>query len=116
MEEISRGLSSNVVLKGESATRLGKIARVFIQADLENLQGWRWHNLFGQPVAVFDCPHSEEGSRCIQVLLFLFTPVVSHPFAMHHCEKPSSISLMTDLLVGAGRLLLSLLEALSSPG
>lgn len=41
--------------------------------------------------------------------------LLSHPLAVHHCEKPSSISLMTDIFVGTGKLLLSLLEAFSSP-
>jgi len=64
---------------------------------------------------VLDCSHREKGSPYIQSLLFQLMPVVSHPLATHSCEKPSSIFLMTDL-VGTGRLLLTLLEALSSPG
>lgn len=42
--------------------------------------------------------------------------LLCHPFAVHHCEKPSSIFLMTDILIGTGRLLSSLLEAFPSPG
>lgn len=47
---------------------------------------------------------------------FQFMPVVSHPLAMLRCVKPSSIFSMTDLLIGTGKLLLSLVEDLSSPG
>lgn len=78
--------------------RLDQVAQSFIQPHLENLQGWRWQNLFGQPIAAFDCLHIEKGFPCTQLLLFQFMLIVSHPLPMHHCEKLSSIFLMTDLL------------------
>lgn len=76
--------------------RSDQIAQGFSWLNLENLQGWRQHNLFGQLVPMLDCPNVEFFSPYTQsetLLVFQFMSTVFCPPAGHHCEKPESVLL-----------------------
>lgn len=45
-------------LEGAYGNQREQIAQGHAQLDAKYLQGWRLHNLFGQPTPVFDHPHS----------------------------------------------------------
>ena len=61
-------------------------------SDIENLQGWRLHNLSEQSVPPLYFSHGEKVSPYMQSenLLFHFMPVFSHSPTMLHYEKPGS--------------------------
>lgn len=69
--------------------RLDQVSQRLIQSDLENLQGWRLHHVFRQPLPGLD---GEEVSLQVEPLLFQLMPMVSNS-VMHHCEKSESIFL-----------------------
>jgi len=52
----------------------------------EYLQGWRLHNLSGQPVPGLGHPHSEETFPDVQMEppVFQFVPIASCPVTGHH--------------------------------
>lgn len=50
---------SNRIIQAGSA----KVAQGFIHSGLENLQGWRLHNLSVQPISVFNCPQDEKQKK-----------------------------------------------------
>lgn len=43
-----------------------QVAQGFIHSHLENIWGWRWHNLSGQPAPLPDCPRGEDDLPYIQ--------------------------------------------------
>lgn len=54
------------MLKAGSTMGSHRLAQSFIQLGLKNLQGWRLHNLLGQPFPTLDCLHGEKTSPYIQ--------------------------------------------------
>lgn len=72
-------------------------AQGFVQLDLENLPGQRLHSPSGQSLLLQCCLHREKVSPYIQSeYLIQSLPVGSCCPAVHHCEQPSSISLVTE--------------------
>lgn len=62
-----------------------------MQLSLEKPQGWRLHNLSGQPVAVPDCPHGKKFLLISSRLLMM---------------RRASLGHLDNFPVGAGGLLL----------
>lgn len=76
-----------------------KLTQGFIQSGLENLQGWRLHNLCGLHDPLPDCPLRKKSlfytqSNCLMFQLMLVAP---SPPTMHGCEEPGSISSVAPL-------------------
>jgi len=65
------------------------------------LQGWRLHNLSGQPVPVLSHPHSEKVFPDVQrePSVFQFVPIASCPVTRHHRKEPGSIPFLSPLQV-----------------
>ena len=57
----------------------------------EYLQGWRLHNLPGQPVPVLGHPHSEKAFPDVhrEPLVFQFVPIACWPVTGHHLAQSS---------------------------
>ena len=96
------------------------VAQGLTQLELENLWGWRWHNLTGQPLPLLYCPCGEKGSPHIQSqpLLLQFLSIVSHPCSMYLCEEPGSLFPIPSPQAGQllwGPLKPSLLQADQAP-
>ena len=62
------------------------VAQEHVQMAFEHLQGWRLHNLSGQPVPVLGHPHSEKVFPDAQrePPVFQCVPIVSGPVTGHH--------------------------------
>lgn len=57
LSETSGGLWCSILLSAGSVVRSDQVAQVFPHSAVENLQGWRPHNLSGHPVPVFYPPY-----------------------------------------------------------
>lgn len=55
----NRETSQNHRVTEPSKHHQPRLLRAFIQMDLENHQGWRWHNLSLQPIPGINYPHDE---------------------------------------------------------
>ena len=91
VRRVSGGLQFNLLLRAGPAMRSAWAAHAFIQVCLENLQGWRLHNLSEQPLP--DCPHGEKDLPHTQseLLFFQLMTAVCHPSAMHCCTEAGSV-------------------------
>lgn len=74
-----------------------QVAQGFIHWGLENLQGWRWYSVSGQPVPLLECekilPHIQS-----ELLLFQFMPIIS---SSHHASPwRTCLSLFDNHSVG----------------
>jgi len=67
-----------------------------VQVAFQYLQGWRLHNLSGQPVPGLSHPHSEKAFPDVQTEppVFQFVLTASGPGTGHHWKEPGSIFLI----------------------
>jgi len=64
-----------------------------VQKSLEYFQGWRLHNLSGQPVMVFSHSHNKKVFTHTQMEppVFQFVSIYSGAVTGHHCQEPDTI-------------------------
>ena len=80
---------------------LEPVAQECDQMASEHLQGWRPHNLLGQPVPALSQPYSEKVFPHVQrePPVFQFVPIASGPVTAYHWKEPGSIFFATSLQV-----------------
>jgi len=72
---------------------LEPVAQDHVQTAFEYLQGWRLHNLSGQPVPQPRHPHSEKVFPDVQTepSAFQLLPIASGPVPRHDQDEPGSV-------------------------
>ena len=62
------------------------VAQDYVQMAVEYLQGWRLHNLSGQPIALLSYPHSEKVFPDVHMgpLVFQCVRIASCSVTGHH--------------------------------
>jgi len=80
---------------------LKPVAQDHVQMAFEYLQGWRLHNISGQPVPVLGHPHSEKVFPDVQRQppVFQFVPVASCLVTRHHWKESGSVLFALSLQV-----------------
>lgn len=115
MEETSKGLQSNLLLKPGSVLRSDQVSQSFIQFGLEKLKGLRLHNLSGQPLLLLDCPQGEKALPYTHSKSLIATYTCCLSSSHHAALQRAWLHLPDDLSVSIGRLLLGSCKAVSSP-
>uniref|UniRef100_A0A8B9Q4U4 Transmembrane protein 19 n=1 Tax=Apteryx owenii TaxID=8824 RepID=A0A8B9Q4U4_APTOW len=92
--DLWRSSSPTLLLK---QGHLEHVAQDPVQVGFEYLQGWRLHNLSGQPVPVLCHPHSKEVFHYVQLELpvFQFVPIASCPVTGPHPLYPLTLYIYT---------------------
>lgn len=98
--------------------RSDQVAQGFFWLNLENLQGWRQHSLFGESVPILDCLHVEFFFSLYPVWNNSCISVYVHCLLSSCCAPlwKAWVCALDNHLIGTGRLLLALPKAISSPG
>jgi len=80
---------------------LEPVAQGCVQTAFEYLQGWRLHNLSGQPVPVLGHPDSKKVFPDVQRQppVFQLVPIASGPGTRHHWKEPGSVLFALSLQV-----------------
>lgn len=50
-------IRSNPLFRSGPASKLDEVTQGLVQSGFENVQGWRFHHISGQPCPMYDHPH-----------------------------------------------------------